>query len=381
MTAPEYFGKNYGWNLAAWLALAAGGQHSEVHGVSQKLQADASSDPKRTEEAWGTQWTELADRLITQAKIDEDAGHLLSAGNKYSRAAIYLFTGERDLSPQNPEKLDIYRTGLAAFRKGIEFRQRPAEFIEVPFRDSSLPAVFVPGDGEGKRPCLVHFNGADGIKEQLYEIIAEPYRKRGISLLIVDNPGVGGALRLHDLTYDPSTEEPARACLDYLEERADVDGGRVGIAGWSLGGYSAPRAAALENGFSCCVAWGALWSALEVLAASASSGEGQGLSDAAAHYQWMTGTDTMEQAAGIAQRAALEGVIGKLNCPLLIVHGADDVQVGVDQARKTYDGAVNSSARLLKVFNAAEGGSAHCNLDNPSAAVDFMADWVAETLG
>src|SRR3712207_8009884 len=33
--------------------------------------------------------------------------------------------------------------------------------------------------------------------------------------------------------------------------------GRIGIAGWSLGGYYAPRAAAFEKRFALCVAWGA----------------------------------------------------------------------------------------------------------------------------
>ena len=32
---------------------------------------------------------------------------------------------------------------------------------------------------------------------------------------------------------------------------------RIGIVGWSLGGYYAPRAAAFEKRFALCVAWGA----------------------------------------------------------------------------------------------------------------------------
>jgi dienelactone hydrolase len=377
----EHFPDNYAWNLAAWLALAVGGQHSEVNAVCAKLGEISPTDPQSAEEAWAAHWVELAESLRSRAVGDEDAGHFLSAGSKYSRAAVYFLTAERDLSPRNPRKLQIYETGLAAFRKGVDLRQDSAEFVDVPFRDSSLPAIFVTGVGESERPCLVHFNGADGLKEHLYPLIAEPFRRRGVSVLVVDNPGVGGALRLRGLPFDPATEEPAGACVDYLERRSDVHAGRVGIAGWSLGGYSAPRAAAMEKRFACCVAWGGFWSMAEVMAAGLAAGQGQGLSNLAEHGQWMTGSDTVEQALDVARRVTLEGVIDRLTCPLLVVHGEDDVQVGLDQARKTHDGAINSPESELRVFTAAEGGSAHCNIDNPSVAVDYMADWVAEVLG
>ncbi|WP_020638681.1 hypothetical protein [Amycolatopsis balhimycina] len=36
-----------------------------------------------------------------------------------------------------------------------------------------------------------------------------------------------------------------------------MDTSRIGIVGWFLGGYYAPRAAAFESRFALCVAWGA----------------------------------------------------------------------------------------------------------------------------
>ena len=45
--------------------------------------------------------------------------------------------------------------------------------------------------------------------------------------------------------------------VDHLETRDDVDASRIGIVGWSLGGYYSPRAAAFEKRFALCVAWGA----------------------------------------------------------------------------------------------------------------------------
>ena len=45
------------------------------------------------------------------------------------------------------------------------------------------------------------------------------------------------------------------------------------------------------------------------------------------------------------------------------------------------EAAVNSPGRKLKVFTLAEGGAEHCQADNYSMAVDYMADWAAEILG
>lgn len=51
------------------------------------------------------------------------------------------------------------------------------------------------------------------------------------------------------------SERWAGAAVDYLETREDVDRGRIGMMGWSLSGYYAPRAACYEKRFKLCVAW------------------------------------------------------------------------------------------------------------------------------
>ncbi|NED69775.1 alpha/beta fold hydrolase, partial [Streptomyces sp. SID10244] len=80
---------------------------------------------------------------------------------------------------------------------------------------------------------------------------------RGIATLMVDTPGSGEALRKQGLTSQVNTEEWAAACIDFLEEDPAIDASRIGIVGWSLGGYYAPRAAAFEKRLALCVAWGA----------------------------------------------------------------------------------------------------------------------------
>jgi len=229
---------------------------------------------------------------------------------------------------------------------------------------------------------MVHFDGFDVTKELLYQRTGEEFRRRGIALLIVDHPGVGEALRLRNMSGGPDTEVSAAACVDYLQTRPDVDSQRIGVMANSLGGYYAPRAAAFEKRFKCCVAWGAIWDFGERTTMRL-SGKGGELSVPlwANQLMWVFGKNTVEEAAAVAKQLTLEGVAEKITCPLLIVHGENDRQIPLWHAEKTIERAVNSPRRKLKVFTLAEGGAEHCMADNSSMAVDYMADWVAEMLG
>ena len=73
------------------------------------------------------------------------------------------------------------------------------------------------------------------------------FKRRGVSLLIVDHPGVGAALRLQNLYSGPDTEKPAGACIDYLETRKEIDATRVGIIALSLGVGLGARQRILES--------------------------------------------------------------------------------------------------------------------------------------
>ncbi len=50
-------------------------------------------------------------------------------------------------------------------------------------------------------------------------------------------------------------------------------------------------------------------------------------------------------------------------------------------AQRTYDEAVNSDGRELKICRLADGAAEHCGADNSTLVVDYITDWVAEKLG
>ena len=377
----EYFSKNYPWSSAVMSAIG-GGAIGEVDEACRSLQEASVRNDAFSQQAWYESWKKVAERVEALALAHEEAGQYLSAGRKYLRAALYYLNAERMLKHRDPRKVQTFRQGLVAFQKGVRFRKEPVEWVEVPFQGKSLPALFSRAPVKGPAPCMVHFDGFDIMKEKIYVMAADEFRRRGISLLIVDHPGVGEALRLRNMYAGHDTEVPAAACVDYLETRPDVDRNRIGMMALSLGGYYATRAAAFEKRFKCCVAWGAIWDFAERIDRRlAGTGGELSVPDFVDQLMWVFGKDTAEAAVAAGKKLRLEGVAEKITCPLLVVHGGNDRQIPLWHAEKTIAAAVNSPNRRLKVFSLAEGGAEHCQVDNASMAVDYISDWVAEVLG
>jgi dienelactone hydrolase len=381
----EYFPNNYTWSLAVMGALNRGGQISEVDEACRPLREHAGKkalggDPV-AQAAWFDSWMSVARKVEGQGNADEAAGHTLSAGRKYLRAGIYYLMAERMPSHKDPRRLEAYKRGIDLYRKGLTLRRDPVEFVEVPYGAHKLPAFFSKAPGPGKAPCVVHFDGLDVTKELIYGAVADEFRRRGISVLIVDHPGVGAALRLLGLPSGPDTEKPAGACVDYLETRADVDPARIGMMALSLGGYYAPRAAAFEKRFKCCVAWGAIFDYGHTVTERIGGKGEPSVPGYAEHVNWVFGKETIEETLKVVRQMTLEGVAEKITCPLLVVHGENDRQVPLWHAERTIESAVNSPGRELKIFRRSEGATEHCGADNGPLIVDYMTDWVADKLG
>ncbi len=256
----EYFPGNYVWNLGVVAALNSGGLIDEVDRACRPIREAAAHGEDAGTPDFLRAWRALTDQLVDQAETAEKAGHELTAGQLYFRAANYLCQAERMLSNADPQRIPTYRRVLELAQKSFDLRDPRVSRVAVPYEGTTLPAYFsaAPATDDGPAPVIVLVNGLDSTKEHMYssnhwaELAA-----RGLSCLMLDQPGTGEALRLQGLTARIDTEAWAGAAVDFLQARDDVDASRIGIVGWSLGGYYAPRAAAFEKRFALVVAWGA----------------------------------------------------------------------------------------------------------------------------
>jgi dienelactone hydrolase len=374
----EAFPGNYVWNLSVNLALAMGGAIGEIERANETVRAVAREGADKGTEAFFDSWGQLAENLVALGQEAEAGGHRMSAAEKYIRATAYYMTAERMQSRHFEPRRNMYAKMLVTMQHAIDAGRLGWQRVEIPYAGSSFPGLFIPGHGGGPRPTLVFCNGLDSVKEMIALSIRDSFAKRGISVLAVDQPGVGEALRLQSLHAIPESETWAAAALDALAKREDVDQSRLGMIGWSLGGYYAPRAACYEKRFKLCVAWGANhnWGELQ---RRRMDREGE---NPVPHYwdhvMWVWGRRTLDDFMALMPQVTLNGHMQNMTVPFLVVHGANDRQIPRDYAIQSYDQAVNSPDRQLKFFTDREGGVEHVSADNMEPVRSYIADWVAD---
>ena len=381
----KYFPTNYVWNLSVNLAIEMGARIGEVEEMCAPLQEAAKAPDADGTKAFRETWVRMADKLCALAEEDESRSRLLSAGEKYRRASSYLITAERLQAHDAPGRIEMYRRQLQLFLKGSQLMGEPVRRVEIPYEGQHLAGLYVPAEGlkPGQRaPLLVQVNGLDSTKEMCYLVGLPAWlAQRGVSSLLIDQPGTGEALRLHGMTARHDSEHWASRVVDWLETRDDVDPTRIGCEGVSLGGYYCPRAVAMEPRFACGVAWGANHDWRDVQKQRLKKEGNFPVPHYWAHVCWVWGARDIDDFMRIAQDVHLDGVVERIRVPFLVTHGEKDSQIPLKWAHRTYEQLTGSPQRELKIFTDREGGSQHASFDNSINAGHYIVDWVAETLG
>ncbi|HKT86047.1 MAG TPA: alpha/beta fold hydrolase [Novosphingobium sp.] len=377
----EYF-PNYIWNLSVAIALESGGQIGEIVDMCKPIKDAAANGADAGTLQFMAQWAAMGDKLIEMAGEDEARGRLFSASNKLERASLYLVTAERMQGHGHPGREGTYARARDAFDKSTALGKLNRERVEIPLDRGTMPALFTRAPGDGPHPVVVYCNGLDSCKELLFWTrLPQELARRGISTLCVDQPGTGEALRLQGLPADPHSESWASKAVDWLEQRSEVDPGRIGMTGISLGGHFAPRAVAYEPRFASGAVWGANHNWREVQDKRLKSEGENPVPHYWAHVMWVFGAKDMDDFFTKSEDMNLNGHMGRIKVPFLVTHGANDRQISVDYAEDLYEQLVNSPRREKVIFTSREGGVEHVGADNMAYGRDCIADWFAETLG
>ena len=379
----RYFPTNYVWNLSVDLAIEMGARIGEIEEMCAPLQEAAKAPDAAGTQAFRETWARMAEKLCALAEEDEARGRLLAAGEKYKRAATYLITCERLQAHGEPGRLALYRRFLDVFTRGVRLARENCERVEIPYEGRVIAGLYVRAEGvDGRAPVLVQVNGLDSTKEMKYRVGLPAWlARRGVSSLVIDQPGSGEALRLHGLAARFDSEHWASRVVDWLETRDDVDRERIGLEGVSLGGYYCPRAVAFEPRFACGVVWGANHDWRDVQKKRLQKEGSFPVPHYWQHVQWVWGASDLDDFMRIAENVHLDGVLDRIKVPFLVTHGQKDSQIPMTWAQRTYEQLINSPKRELKIFTEREGGVQHSSFDNSANAGHYIADWVAETLG
>ena len=212
----EPFPGNYIWNLSTNLALMCGGNMGELDEACRPLREAAERGEDAGTALFFDSWLNVAHKVLANADRDKAAGRLLSAGIKYQRAAGYLLAAERMQSRDYAPRWTAYNDGLKYFRLGVEFQDKGVDFVNISYEGKYFTGLFIKaasGVDSRPAPCVVSCNGLNSMKEQIYGAgNAEAFRLRGVSTLLIDQPGTGEALRISASSGD-MTRRPGAARL------------------------------------------------------------------------------------------------------------------------------------------------------------------------
>jgi dienelactone hydrolase len=357
---------DWSWHLIRPIAegIYGGGEFNEIYRAAERMTLG-------DKESWYREWLRLAEDIDGRGAQAEAAGHRITGRDHYLRACNYYRWAEFFLLPEDPRRGHTYDRCVACFRAAGRAFTPPLEQVEVPYEGTTLPGYFYPAMNAGgkKAPGLLYVAGADVLKEELYFLGGRAAIERGMALLVVDMPGQGESLRHRKLVSRHDYEVPVGAAIDYLQRRREVDGGRIALIGRSFGGYYAARAAAFDRRLRACAIFGALYDGVDLY---------DTYPPIRNQLRWLTGAKDLADARDKLKAFSLKGVVDKITCPLLIVHGEDDHLVPARHARRTYDEARTDKQLIL--YKPGEPGSIHCSYDGFPYTIPTLFDWLADRL-
>jgi pimeloyl-ACP methyl ester carboxylesterase len=313
-------------------------------------------------EDWLDAWTQTAEVHLALAREAEAAGRERSAGEAYVRAAVCLHFAKFVWVLDAERNRATTQRAVGALYDAHRLLDPAAQRVEAPLDGHAVVGNLRRPAGVARPPLVVLIPGLDSTKEEFFGW-ENVFLARGMATLSLDGPGqgeTGFALRIR-----PDYEVAVAAMLDALEGRDDLDLRRTAAVGVSMGGYYAPRAGAFEPrlkavaGVSGPYDMGANWDGLPALTRAT-----------LAHH---TGAADDDEARAKAGELSLDGVLGGLTQPALIVTGRLDRLIPWQDTKRIADEAPNATWVLF------DDGTHVCN-NIPFKYRPLVADWTREQL-
>jgi hypothetical protein len=364
--------------------------------------------------SWTRAFERLARRVEAQGRDCLAAGrrvsardHLLRASTYYRTAEYYggSATGGADVGGVDVTGgadvggADVGARSQACFLEAAALLDPPVSRLDVAFDGGVLPGYLVRPAPEvataGPRPTLICVGGFDSSAEELYFQLGAPGAERGWNVYVFDGPGQLGCMRTNPtLTFRHDYEVPLAAVLDAVTALADVDAGRVALAGQSFGSYFATRSAATDLRVGALVAnppvvdmgrYMEAWVGTEVyrMARDIRPEDVTGVPEDLMPRQMAWGIEAICTRFGVpsfhAWRDAMESyrlgdLLGAVSCPVLALVGEREGT----EPRAQFDALVSGATGPVssRVFRPADGASAHCQSDNLRLSAQVTFDWL-----
>ena len=321
---------------------------------------------------WCPTFCRLGERFVDLGEAAEDRGDTETAGEHFTRAAMYHHYGSHVWHVDAAERDAAHRRAVDLFRRGGAHLDPPLQRIEAPYDAGGFDApgnLRVPDRGPegsaGDSPLVLVLPGLDSIKEERFTW--DPvFHRRGLATLAIEGPGQGEVW--HEMGMSPAYPGLFSAVIDHVIDLdpPGVDTSRIGVLGSSLGGFYAALGAANDDRIDACVSVSGPFTVGPV-----STRQDELVST---QYRWACKVDSDIEVDEITESMTLRDDIADLTAPTLVVTGARDTIVPPVQSRRIAERAPEAEFRLF------EDGRHSCN-NIAHLARPVMVDWLRRQLG
>ncbi len=227
----------------------------------------------------------------------------------------------------------------------------------------SLFAWFIPAPGAGKAPALAILHGWGGNAETMLPL-AGPMHRAGYALLFFDSRSHGRS-EADSFSSMPRFAEDLDHALYWLKWQPGVDPERIGVIGHSVGGAAALLAASRRDDLAAVVSIAAFAHPEAVMRRMLAAWRVPYIP-----LGWYILRYVQHVIGYRFDDIAPLNTIGRLRCPVLLVHGSEDAMVPVAEAQALYARHGGAADRLLVVKGSHDS---YGDMDQQAAGlIDFL---------
>ena len=262
----------------------------------------------------------VARRREAKARAADKAGEVVTARQNYFMAAVHWAAAQWPYDETNDINVRYNQRKRECYTRYGELADHRVEAAWIPFQGKALPGWFhlPPGYQGGPIPAIVSIPGMDGFKEANVSMYGDRWLTRGIAVLVVEGPGQYESAVMGIHVSMPNWIEAARAIMDWIAARPEVDPQRIGIIGSSFGSFFSTIICANEPRFrACAVSATCLEPGCHTIFEEASPTFKQ-------RFMWMSGYTDEDAFDEFRQTLTWEGHAEKIRAPYLCVAGEAD---------------------------------------------------------
>ncbi|KAI4862548.1 alpha/beta-hydrolase [Hypoxylon rubiginosum] len=361
---------------------------------------------------WFNEWHNLALRVLST--IDEskhDSYSPVTLRAVYFRASTYFFVAEFFLhgNPADPRIAQAYKLWTEYFDKANALLPIPGRRATVPTKHGfEVPLLIyraAEASASSPRPTLILGGGFDSNMEELYHVYGCAALERGYNVVMYDGPGQHTLVREQNVGFIADWEKAVTPIVDYLvagskDELSFIDTEKMGLLGYSLGGYLAARAAAFEPRLAAVVCIDGVWKfdvpifhAFPGSKAAWDNGDDAALAEAFKidpattptgvrwmydHLKFSFCTTSARAIFDGVTKMTMAGIADRIKMPAFIGDAEEDIFFAGQPARVARE--IGPSATLVK-FSSEQAAGEHCSSGAFVYLNQQILEWFANVVG